>query len=135
MWRARGPRLRDERGVNLVEFALVAPVFFLIIFGILDFGRVTYQYNLIASSAREGARMAIIQSKTDTQVRDRVVASSAGLLTAGNVTIIRSTCPPFPCGTATISVTHAFTPVTPLISNIIGESLTLRASSTMVVER
>ena len=134
MWRAKLPRLRDERGVSLVEFALVATVFFTIVFGILDLGRAAYQYNLIANSAREGARLAIIQSNTNAQVRNRVIASSGNLITAGNITIGRGTCASS-CGTATVSVSHPFTPLTPLIVGIVGNSLTLSASSTMVVER
>ncbi len=119
-----------------MEFALVAPIFFLIVFGVLDLGRVVYQYNLIANSAREGARLAIIQSNTNAQVTDRVVASSANLIAAGNVAISGTrTCTAGPCGTVTVSVQRTFVPVTPLIGNIVGNSLTLTASSTMVVER
>src|SRR5947208_1357474 len=90
------PSLRGERGQNLVEFALVATTFFLIAFGALDFGRAIYQYNLIANSAREGARAAIISSNTDDQVRTRVVDSSAGVLTNGDVKMCSSasTCTP-----------------------------------------
>ncbi len=135
MWRARGPKLRDERGATLVEFALVATVFFTIVFGVLDLGRAAFQFNVIANSAREGARLAIIQSNTNAQVQNRVIASSANIISAGDITITRSTCTALPCGTATVSVRHTFTPLTPLIAGLVGSPLTLTASSTMVVER
>jgi Flp pilus assembly protein TadG len=135
IWRAKLARLRDERGVSLVEFALVATIFFTLVFGILDLGRAAYQYNIVANSAREGARLAIIQSNTNAQVQSRVIASSANFITAGDITITRSTCTSIPCGTTTVSVRHVFTPITPLIRGIVGNSLALSASSTMVVER
>jgi Flp pilus assembly protein TadG len=135
IWRAKRSGLRDERGVSLVEFALVATTFFMIVFGVLDLGRAAFQYNLIANSAREGARLAIIQSNTSAQVQSRVISSSANFIAAGDITITRSTCTAIPCGTATVSVRHTFTPITPLIRGIVGNSLTLSASSTMVVER
>ena len=55
--RVRRPK---ERGQGLVEFALVFPVFILLLFGILDLGRAVYAYNTIGDAAREGARVAIV---------------------------------------------------------------------------
>jgi hypothetical protein len=55
-----GSRRRDERGVALVEFALVAPLLFLILFGMLDFGR-AFNYWLDSTHlANEGARWAVV---------------------------------------------------------------------------
>jgi Flp pilus assembly protein TadG len=146
----------NEAGQNMVEFAFTALAFFIIIFGTLDFGRAIYQYNLIASSAREGARMAVIQSNANATVITRVASSSSGFIskgagtcaslpcTAGDITLSSATaagvaqatrtCSSLPCGTVTVTVTHVFTPATPLISTIIGPSLSLTASSTMKLE-
>ncbi len=80
--------------------------------------------------------MAIIHSYSNTDVTNRVVESSAGFISSGDVTISGSrTCNSNPCPTVTVKVTHTFTPVTPLIGTIIGGSITMTASSTMVVER
>ena len=49
-----------ERGQGLVEFALVFPVFILLLLGIFDLGRAVYAYNTIGDAAREGARVAIV---------------------------------------------------------------------------
>ncbi len=120
----------------MVEFALTALVFFTIIFGIIDLGRAVFEYNLLSSSAREGARMAIIHSYSDADVTARVVDSSSGFISSGDVAISGSrTCNSDPCPTVTVTVRHTFTPVTPLIGTIIGGSITMTASSTMVVER
>ena len=47
---------RKPRGAVIVEFALVVPFLFLIVFGIIDFSRAYAQLNNINSSLREGAR-------------------------------------------------------------------------------
>ncbi len=120
----------------MVEFALVGMTFLIIIFGVIDLGRAVFQYNLLASSAREGARVAVLQSNTDGDVIDRAVQSSAGTLTSGDVTISGSrTCSSVPCPSVTVTVSHEFTPVTPLIGTLIGGSISMTASSTMVVEK
>jgi Flp pilus assembly protein TadG len=59
----RTPRRR--RGAIIVEFALVVPFLFLIVFGIIDFSRAYAQLNNINSSLREGARYGAAQ-KTPT---------------------------------------------------------------------
>lgn len=51
---------RDERAQALVEFALVLPVFLLLVTGIFDVGRAVWQENTLAYAAREGTRYAIV---------------------------------------------------------------------------
>lgn len=54
---AHGRRFgRDERGSPAVEFALIAPVFMLFLFGIVQFGFAFFTYNDMFNGAREGAR-------------------------------------------------------------------------------
>ena len=49
---------RRERGQSLVEFALVLPVFMLLMFGIIDGGRVVFANNSMAQATRNVARIA-----------------------------------------------------------------------------
>jgi Flp pilus assembly protein TadG len=56
-----GALLRDERGVSMVEFALVAPLLFAFIFGVIDFGRALFLYNNLQDTARRAARLAAVQ--------------------------------------------------------------------------
>ncbi len=51
---------RRRRGQALVEFSLVAPIFFFLIFAIIDFGRYVYYVQVLNNAAREGARYAIV---------------------------------------------------------------------------
>jgi TadE-like protein len=55
--RRRRPR---TRGQALAEFALVAPIFFLMVFALMDFGRYVYYVQTLNNAAREGARYAIV---------------------------------------------------------------------------
>lgn len=127
---------RDRSGQAFAEFAIGAIVFFIIIFGVLDLGRAVLEYNLLANSAREGARTAIIPSYSNTDVIDQAVSTSGGFLSSGDVTISGSrSCNSDPCPSVTVTVRHTFTPVTPIIGTLIGGSISMSASSTMVVER
>jgi len=69
--------LRDERGVAVIEFALVAPLLLLHLFGNIDLGRAYAALNQIAASAREGARVAAVlpnpeSSTSQAQIRETV---------------------------------------------------------------
>lgn len=50
------------RGQTLVEFALVLPIFLLLLFGLLDVGRLIYLNSVISQAAREGARLAAVEA-------------------------------------------------------------------------
>lgn len=56
---------RDDHGAAVVEFALVVPVLFLIIFAVIDFGRALWTMNVLSSGVREGARAAAVESAAD----------------------------------------------------------------------
>ncbi len=52
--------LKDRRGTAFVEFGLLAPIFFLVIVGIVDFGRMMWLSNSVEHAATEGARYAAL---------------------------------------------------------------------------
>lgn len=56
----RRARSRRSRGQALVEFALVAPLFFLLVFAIIEAGRFILYYETLSNATREGARYAIV---------------------------------------------------------------------------
>lgn len=69
-----------RRGTATVEFAVIAPVFFLLVLGIIEIGRMTMVQEILINAAREGARMAIVPGKTDAQVTttiDNYLAASS----------------------------------------------------------
>ena len=57
---ARLERRVSARGQALVEFALVAPIFFLLLFAIIEGGRFILFYETLNNATREGARYAIV---------------------------------------------------------------------------
>lgn len=70
---------RGQRGSTLVEFAVLAPLLFLLIFGIIEFGWAFAQFNDVRHGAREGARFAAVDSGDLDAIRDRVCQSMTGL--------------------------------------------------------
>jgi Flp pilus assembly protein TadG len=58
-------RLAGERGTAVLEFAIVAPVIVLIVFGIIDFARAMNYYDNLTSAAGQGARAAAVSLNPD----------------------------------------------------------------------
>lgn len=58
-------RSRRRKGAVIVEFALVVPFLFIIVFGVIDFSRAYAQLNAINSALREGARFASTLRESD----------------------------------------------------------------------
>jgi Flp pilus assembly protein TadG len=56
---------RSQSGQSLVEFALVAPVFFLLVFGVLDFGRLFFTQMTLQHALREAGRFAVTGNTID----------------------------------------------------------------------
>ena len=52
--------MNRSRGQALPEFAIVAPLFFLLLFGIIEVGRFIFYYEILNNATREGARYAIV---------------------------------------------------------------------------
>ena len=50
----------SERSQSMVEFVLVVPIFLVLVFGIIDFGRAFYTVHDLAAATREGARYAAV---------------------------------------------------------------------------
>jgi Flp pilus assembly protein TadG len=146
-----------KRGQALVEFALVFPLLLLIVFGIIDAGRLIYTYNTVANSARNGARVAIVnQSTLGTDTCDTTMATaypkgcalSSGIalgLTAADVSVdYRDPTDARPCATvgnpltigciAVVKVTGRFQPLTPVIGQLIGP-VSLTSMAKIPVER
>ncbi|HEV8252728.1 MAG TPA: TadE family protein [Candidatus Limnocylindria bacterium] len=86
-------RRTKPRGQAMVEFALVFPIFILLLVGLFDFGRVVWVNDTLATAAREAVRYAIVHG-----------GSASTLCPAGppgpNSLEPDASCPPFPDGAA-----------------------------------
>ncbi len=65
----RSPR---RRGVAAVEFAIVAPLFFLLVIGIIEISRAMMVQQVLINASRVGARRAITMSSNEQAVTDAV---------------------------------------------------------------
>jgi Flp pilus assembly protein TadG len=72
-----------QKGATTVEFAIVASVMLMILFGVIEFGRVMFVGNALAESTRRGARLAAV-----CPVGDPMPAQAAILAGADGVSLI-----------------------------------------------
>lgn len=94
-------------GAAAVEFAAVVPVFFLLIFGMIEYGRMVMVQQILTNAAREGARVGVL----DTSTAADVSAAANQYLTAANINSATITVSPNPPSSAAsgspVSVTVA----------------------------
>ena len=152
--------LRRHTGQSMVEFAILAPIFFLLLLGTIDMGRAVYIYNTISDAAREGTRAAIpfdtplptnaavvaaVQSKLGGGFTLQVDAACAGIAAGGS-------CPTVPTvpntgfiwygpgvgtpgrGPVTVKISFLFQPWIPVVRDAAGNGVVISAQSTMVTE-
>jgi Flp pilus assembly protein TadG len=84
--------LRGEQGASAVEFALIAPVLFMVVFAIIGFGIGFMQVQSARGAVREGARSAAVVdadgvSRSAPEVQVITADASAGLISADQVTV------------------------------------------------
>jgi TadE-like protein len=150
-------RRQKRRGQALVEFALVIPIFLLLLIALFDLGRAVFAYNTLTNAAREGARLAIVnQDKASVLARAKAQSAivelddpSANVLyyqvaDDGKPNLAES-CPPGGAPSlanpvavgclAVVSFEATYRPLTPIISNILfGSGVTFTAESVLTVE-
>ena|SRR5947208_1402300 len=86
-------RSKRERGQNAVEFALLLPVLMLVLFGILDLGRLFFAAITITNAARDGARYGIEHPTDLSGIQARVQAEAAGTgIVLNDVSLINRVC-------------------------------------------
>jgi Flp pilus assembly protein TadG len=61
-------RRNGRRGAAVVEFAIVVPLFLLLVFSMFEFGRVIMVQQVLTNAAREGARRAILEDATPDEI-------------------------------------------------------------------
>lgn len=128
---------RNEKGQGLVEMALVLPLLLLILFGIIEFGRVMGAGLVVAHSARDAARYGTVGA-ADSEIINRIQTKTAATLydpadlTKLMIDIARTG--PVRGGDIEVDVSYAVTLYIPFISNITGNPVIVRGSSVMRLE-
>jgi Flp pilus assembly pilin Flp len=129
---------REEKGALVVEFGLIVPILFLLVFGIVDFGRAYFTMNNLAAAVREGARYGAVQEKPEAapwpdSIKQHVVDFSytfgGARLGTPNVTVVVD-----PLKTVTVTADYTFRPITPLV-NLIGlDSIPMQQKAVFRIE-
>jgi Flp pilus assembly protein TadG len=125
-----------RHGAAAVEFALVLPLFFLLIMGMIEVGRGLMVQQILTNASREGARAAIMDGATSTSVQTIVNNYLTGsTIPAGTITVTPN---PLSNATArqpvTVTVSIPANEVLWTSSSFFSESATLSASATMLTE-
>ncbi len=125
-------------GQAMIEFAFVMIILSLILMGIFDLGRIIYVGAVLSNCAREGARVAAVNSDT-TAIDNAVISTGIGLGIQSPPTNITVSYPSGRNIRAPVNVSisnYPFTAITPLIGAFLGPSNTiyLSSSATMIIE-
>ena len=67
-----------QRGMTTVEFSIVGVVLFLILFGVIEFGRAMYVVNVLSEATRRGARLAAVCPVNDPYPAEAAVFNYTG---------------------------------------------------------
>jgi Flp pilus assembly protein TadG len=126
-----------RRGDSIVEFALVMPILLLILFGILEVGRVLDAWIVVKNAAREGARIGTLATTSTTAQTNAQQAATAYLQTAfASRTDVDQTFVQVPAVSATsdnvqVNVEADVHIYTPFMQAILSASLPVRATAIM----
>lgn len=123
------PERESESGQGLVEFALVVPLFLLLLLGIAEFGRAWMTRNILVGASREAVRVAAVQGNTSAAVnRANAILASAGL--SGAAVVYNDDGLPF--GTCNVTVTYDFPlSVAGFLPGLSGSRFPLSTSTSM----
>ena len=112
-----------ESGTALAELALVLALILTMMVAVFDLGRGFFAYLSVIQGARDGARAAMRDSISDGAIRQAAIDAAAPL----SVTVSVS----HSGAKTTVSVTHSFSPIIPLVSAFWGGG-DLQMQSTLV---
>jgi Flp pilus assembly protein TadG len=77
-----------RRGATAVEFAIISPVIFMLVLGLVEFGRGLMVQHLLNNAARQGARVGTIEGKATSDITTAVTNALQGQSTTGITTTV-----------------------------------------------
>ena len=132
-------RKRDQRGAAAVEFALIAPIFLLVLFGIMDFGYMINRSSIINNAARDAAREASLggdQAAVEAAANLTLTGVPGATVSTSCVTLTGAACTVGSAVTGdkvTVKVTYVHEFITP-VSMFFSNGVNLSRQATMRVE-
>ncbi|CEG28321.1 TadE/TadG family type IV pilus assembly protein [Bacillus sp. B-jedd] len=125
--------MKSEKGQSMVETALILPIVLMLLFGIVDFGRIFHAYLTLDHAGREAARLASIQ-KSNADITSKISSSTAGLDSSKLTVTISPNEAARTSGTdATITLVYKIDFITPFVTSL-ASPLTLTDTTVMRVE-
>lgn len=138
MFTMLGQFRKKEGGQALVELALLIPILLIIIFGIVEFGRVFHAHLAVSHASREGARIGVVvggAGTADSDIKERVMSSAVSLnLSEDNIEITPSLSSRSRGSALTVEVSYQVPLYTPFIGDLIPNPFPIRGSTTMRIE-
>lgn len=80
---------RDENGIALTEFALITPMFMLMLMGVFDIGYGIYVKSLLEGAVEAAGRQAALETTLTTTIDDRVRTTMAAVNGSQNIVFTR----------------------------------------------
>lgn len=111
--------MKSQKGQSLVEFALVIPLLIVLLFGIVDFGRVFHTYLTLDHAGREAARAASVGG-TDDEIESIAVSNGTSINLTESQVEINPTGEKNSGENVTITITYPIDFLTPVIGDIVG---------------
>ena len=122
----------------MVEMAIVLPVFLLLVWGVIDFGRLLFTANSMASAVREGARQAAVladpvgsQATVKARVKSAFTTFGSPAITDAEITIDVATTP----GSVIVKVSNYPWPTITPLASLLGANISITRQATFRLER
>jgi Flp pilus assembly protein TadG len=134
--------IKEQKGASAIEFAIVLPLFLVLVFGIIEFGVIMYDKAVITNASREGARFGIlfdepvnsdaeILSKVNTHLNNGgLLITLGGTANTPSVTVDRTA---LPLLSVSVAYNYDFLIVPNFVPGI-PQTLSLSATTTMRME-
>ncbi len=74
---------QKRRGPTALEYAVIAPVFLLLVFGMIEYGRLRTVEQILANAAQQGVEQAVLAGTTSAQVNQTINDYLAGTSASG----------------------------------------------------
>ncbi|HBT20210.1 MAG TPA: pilus assembly protein TadE [Peptococcaceae bacterium] len=124
---------RDCRGQALVELAMVIPILLMLLFGVIEFGRIFNAYLMVNQASREGARIAAVGG-SDEEITMTVENFLAPLETQKVKILIEPQEERISGEGVSVTVEYQVDIIAPIISSIVPDPFNVSATTVMRVE-
>lgn len=131
-------RKHSQRGSAVLEFGLAFLIFFSVVYGVMEFGRLVASYNILSGAVREGVRYAAVHGSasgsvaTASDIQDVVRKWALGMDTSSIAVTTTWTPGNAPGGQVRVTANYTVNPFTALI---LHNGIAVQSSSQMAISQ